>query len=114
MLQRLHGNMHDSTMLNRYTIPVKRVRPEWALGYNTKVTDFKCQQYLTVQFANSTRLQQAMAKLQPMNVATCHKIAKGSSAPCPNVLTGFPHLLENLEKYSTPGKPRKIMEFCKK
>ena len=23
----------------------------------------------------------------------------------------FPHLLENLEKYSTPGK---IMEFCKK
>ena len=33
--------------------------------------------------------------------------------------TGFPHLLENLEKYSTPGKPgknheilQKIMEFC--
>ena len=25
--------------------------------------------------------------------------------------TGFPHLLENLKKYSTPGK---IMEFCKK
>ena len=24
----------------------------------------------------------------------------------------FPHLLENLEKYSTPGKPGKIMEFC--
>ena len=27
---------------------------------------------------------------------------------------GLPHLLINLEKYSTPVKPGNIMEFCKK
>ena len=43
--------------------------------------------------------------------------SRGSTPPTPgkyllrHIHSGFPHLLENLEKYSKPGK---IMDFCKK